>query len=217
MARPGAQSSLAPISPGRIWSRLPYLSILVFLTLPSTGHLFPKRMPSALQGVSARYLSSWLRRFPTASSVTGRVLEVLRYVPIPAVRARIRRPRQPNVCEACFACVLDPDSLRTAGSSGRLLKSRLGAFEDGLHGCNVAGTGVALVGVLPWKPRLSRPGGKFQLWRNRWLARPHMLLLVCESFLLLLYPRLQDTLIDVPVYLCCSSARPATKSYSENG
>ena len=41
--------------------------------------------------------------------MTGRVLEVLRYVPIPAVRARIPRPHQPYVCEVCFACacVLD--------------------------------------------------------------------------------------------------------------
>ena len=115
--RPGAQQSLAPIIPGRNWphSRT-YASSLKYLTLLSSGHLFLKRMPSALQGVSAQHVSSWLRCFPTASSVTGRILEVLRYVPIPAVRARIRRPRQPNVCEACFACVLDPDSFRTAGS-----------------------------------------------------------------------------------------------------
>ena len=58
---------------------------------------------------------AWLWCFPTASSVTGQILEVLRYVPIPAAHAKIRRPRQPNVCEARFACVLDPDSLRTAG------------------------------------------------------------------------------------------------------
>ena len=75
---------------------LTYLRILAYLTLLSSGHLFLKRMPSALQGVSAQHVSSWLRCFPTASSVTGRILEVLRYVPIPALRARIRRSRQPT-------------------------------------------------------------------------------------------------------------------------
>ena len=81
---------LARISPGRNWPCLPYLRILAYLTLPSSGHLFLKQMPSTLQGVSAQHVSSWLRSFPTASSVTGRVLEVLGYVQIPAVRARIR-------------------------------------------------------------------------------------------------------------------------------
>ena len=74
---------------------LTYLRVFAYLPLPSSGHLF-------LKGVS---------------SVTRPILEVLRYVPIPAVRARIRRPRQPRVCEVCFACVLDPDFLRTAGSA----------------------------------------------------------------------------------------------------
>ena len=116
MARPGAQPLLAPISPGRNWPCLPYLRILAYLILPSMGHLFLKRMPSALQGVSAQHLSSWLRRFPIASSVTGKILKVLRYILILAAHVRIPRPRQPNECEACFACVFDPDSFKTAGS-----------------------------------------------------------------------------------------------------
>ena len=71
-------------------------SVSLLLTLPSTGHLFPKRMPSALKGVSAWHLSSWLRCFPTASSVTGRILEVFRYVSIPAAHARMTLPRKPE-------------------------------------------------------------------------------------------------------------------------
>ena len=55
-------------------------------------------MSSALKSVSVWHLSSWLRCFPAAA------------------HARIRRPRQPNVCEACFTCVLGPDSFRTSGS-----------------------------------------------------------------------------------------------------
>ena len=91
------------------------LSVSLLLTQSSMGHLLLKRMPSALQGVSAWHLSSWLRYYPTASSVMGRILEVLRYVPIPVAHARIRSPRQPNAFEACFTCILDPDSFSTAG------------------------------------------------------------------------------------------------------
>ena len=115
LARPGAQ----PVSSDYPWQKLDllmYLHILAYLTLLSSGHLFLTQMPSELQGALAQHVSLWLQRYPTASSVMGLVLEVLRYVPIPSVRARIRRQRQQNVCEACFACVLGPDSLRTAGS-----------------------------------------------------------------------------------------------------
>ena len=55
---------------------LTYVRILAYLTLPSSGHLFLELMPSALRGVT---------------SVTGPILEVLRYVLIPKAHARIRR------------------------------------------------------------------------------------------------------------------------------
>ena len=84
---------------------LTYLRILSYLTLHSSRHVFLKWMPSALRG----YIS-----------VTGPILEVLRYVPIPAVRARIHRPHQPYVCGACLAYILDPDSLATADSGRRV-------------------------------------------------------------------------------------------------
>ena len=94
-----------------------HLMNMELLIIDATATRFPA---SAESNFTWAIFDIFLMKMPSAlwgdASVTGPILEALRYVPIPAVHARICRPRQPYMCEACLAYVLDPDSLRTVGS-----------------------------------------------------------------------------------------------------
>ena len=104
--------------PNICWHRLALVGFDLVCCRFFVSLLFDTAFHGELTGNLAvsTYVSSWLRCFPIASSLTGRIREVLRYVPIPTAHARIRRPCQPNTCKSCFACVLilDPDSFNTA-------------------------------------------------------------------------------------------------------